>query len=80
MKWYTSYFVHHNTERIRCESEEELMPRPAAPSEDLPLYLCLRISKKDWHLCREKLKGVGADLMNRDKKRREYWFAIPHTR
>ena len=72
--------VSRNLEHVRRRSEEELMPRPAAPSEDLPLYLCLRINKKNWCLYREKLKGPGADLINRDQKRREYWFAIPHAR
>jgi hypothetical protein len=64
--------------------EEEIIPHPAAACyEDQLLYLCIRISKKHWCMC---LTGEGPhlpkgeDLMNRDRRRREYWFAIPVAR
>ncbi|KAK3725721.1 hypothetical protein QZH41_018908, partial [Actinostola sp. cb2023] len=64
--------------------EEEIVPRPATSYEDNLVYLCIRISKQHWCMC---LSGEGyhsskgaEPMMNRDKRRREHWFAIPASR
>lgn len=75
---------HKTNERQGSESDEDVVvPKPAATSNHQPLYLCLRISKKHW--CRQQsmfgsFPRQGEQLQDRDKKRREYWFAIPPSR
>lgn len=72
------------SERQGSESDEDvLVPKPATSFSNQPLYLCLRISKKHW--CRHQgmfgsFPEQGEQLQDRDKKRREYWFAIPPSR
>ncbi|XP_031570809.1 oxidation resistance protein 1-like [Actinia tenebrosa] len=65
--------------------EEEIIPRPAASAaaDDQLLYLCIRISKKHWCMCLAAgghNSQEGESLMDRDRRRREYWFAIPAAR
>ena len=68
------------------ESDDDntnIVPKPAAPLNHQPLYLCLRISKKHWcrhHNATGILQQQGEELHDRDQKRREYWFAIPPSR
>ena len=64
--------------------EEEVIPRPASSYEDNLVYLCIRISKEHWCMCisgegYRSTKGI-EDVMNRDKRRREHWFALPSSR
>lgn len=80
------YYIFFIPERHGSESDEDnthIVPKPAAPLNHQPLYLCLRISKKHW--CRhQSAAGIilqqGEELHDRDQKRREYWFAIPPSR
>ncbi|XP_032219049.2 oxidation resistance protein 1 isoform X2 [Nematostella vectensis] len=66
----------------RSIDKEEIIPRPAAVSDVQPLYLCIRISKKHWCICLSGIKNKEKTevLCDRDRRRREYWFAIPPSR
>lgn len=59
------------------QSFDELIPKPAATFDDLPLYLCLRlgmpINKEISQTCPIQAYGKG-------RKKPEYWFSIPREK
>lgn len=60
-----------------CVVQTELIPRPARPCEDPPLYLRLRTGRP-----KDKKIPWSTPIMSYGKKkiRPEYWFSIPRNR
>ncbi|KAK9870388.1 hypothetical protein WA026_007953 [Henosepilachna vigintioctopunctata] len=58
-------------------SFDKLIPRPARPSEDPPLYLRLRMGKP---MCKPISKSTPLMSYGKKKMRPEYWFSIPKNR
>eukprot|EP00794_Sanderia_malayensis_P012124 gene12124-13376_t len=62
------------------DSAHTVTPRPAAPTADDLVYLCLKVSDGYWCKPPTRVTHIMGIPPNRDQMRKEHWFAVPKHR